>query len=437
MKINRYACLSFMLLSFACSAKESPNIIYLIGDGMGVSYTSAYRLFADNPTTKVIEPTVFDQLLVGSATTYPDDDSENVTDSAAAATALASKIKTFNGAIGVDKQRQPVTTLLELAKEKGYSTGIAVTSQINHATPAAFVAHADSRLSYDDIANQYVDSTINGKPKVDLMLGGGRNYFIRKDRNLIAELKQKNYSYVDDFNKLGELEKLPAIGLFANVGMPAALGSDHPFRLADMTDRALSILSGKSPFFLMLEASQIDWCGHANDIACAMAEMRDMAEAMARIKVFIDKHPNTLLVVTADHSTGGLSIGAKDEYVWRPQVVGNIAVMPAEVSELLVSDVANWQTVWTAKTKITLLQDELASLDNLVRQAEANRTDEAKKRLTTQILKIIDKRSGTGWTTKGHTGEDVQVFAYGKQAAIFAGSQDNTDIARKLFDLVK
>ena len=429
--------LSLTFCSIFSSAKEPQNIIYLIGDGMGVSYTTGYRLFADDQSTKIVDPSIFDKMLVGNATTYPDDDGYNVTDSAAAATALAARVKTFNGAIGVDKQHRPVKTVLEYAKEHGYVTGIAVTSQINHATPAAFVAHADSRQSYDAIANQYVDDQINGKPKVDLMLGGGQQYFLRKDRNLIADLQKKNYRYVDDINKLNEITTIPAIGLFAEVGMPAALGSEHPLRLAEMTEKAMELLAGKQPFFLMLEASQIDWCGHANDVACAMGEMRDMAETLQRIKVFIDSHPNTLLVVTADHSTGGLSLGAKDEYNWRPTVLHAVKRMPSDIAELMLSSGDEWKAKWFENTAIELSTDEQTLISNTLKNEAGNATADVKKQLVSQLLKIIDRRSGTGWTTKGHTGEDVQVFAYGKNASLFAGAQDNTDIAKKLFGLIK
>lgn len=446
MVFRTIACASLLSFSSLVVAKEPPSIIYLIGDGMGTAYTTGYRLFADDPSTKVVETSVFDKMLVGTATTYPDDDKDNVTDSAAAATALAAQTKTFNGAIGVNKEHQPVKTVLEFARERGYTTGLAVTSQINHATPAAFVAHVDSRQSYDDIADQYVDSTINGKPKVDLMLGGGQSYFVRKNRNLIAELQHKNYTYVDDIHKLSGLTTLPAIGLFAEVGMPPALGSEHPLRLAEMTTKALELLpTQRKPFFLMLEASQVDWCGHANDIACAMAEMRDMAETMSRIKAFIDTHPNTLLVVTADHSTGGLSVGARDEYIWRPQVIKAIKRMPSDIAELMEKQIDNWETVWVDNTSITLKADEkdliASQLKNLVDSRtggkETKEIETNKKALVGSLLKIIDKRSGTGWTTKGHTGEDVQVFAYGYQAKLFAGTQDNTEIAKKLFGLIK
>ena len=421
---------------------EKTNIIYLIGDGMGVAFTSAYRYYHDNSDTKVVNKTIFDEMLVGMSSTYPDDEVANVTDSAAAATALSASVKTYNGAIGVDTNHQQVQTILEAAKEAGYLTGIAVTSQINHATPAAFVAHADSRFSYDQIADQYLDLRINGKPKVDVMLGGGQDYFIRKDRNLVKEFVGLGYQYQDDINNLKQLTKAPALGLFAPTGMTFALDSPHPLRLAEMTQKALDLLQEK-PFFLMLEASEIDWCAHANDIACAMAEMHDMAETMKIIKRFIDAHPNTIFVATADHSTGGLSISAngefniRGEYMWLSKVVRKIQATGPVIAEKLVADKAQWLTQWMALTHLPLTPQETQKMQQAIEAVSASKTKEEMLRVQNLALAIIDFYSCTGWTSKGHTGEDVQVFSYGKGRNNFTGAMDNVDIAKKLFAYLK
>lgn len=422
--------------AYVFAADSNTNIIFLIGDGMGVAYTGAYRLYQDDVTTPELETTIFDEMLVGMAATYPDDHNQ-VTDSAAAATALAAGVKTFNGAIGVNSQRSPVTSILDKAKEQGYLTGIAVTCQVNHATPAAFVAHADSRQSYDKIADQFVDLRINGKPKVDLILGGGQEYFVRKDRNLVKEFEALGYSYHSNINDLKKIKKLPALGLFSKGGLAPALESDHPLRLADMTEKSLSLLSSNSkqtkPFLLILEASQVDWCGHANDIACAMGEMRDMAASMKLIKQYIDKNPNTIFVATADHSTGGLSVGARGQYQWGASVVRNIKATAPGIARQLLANQSNWKTVWQTLTQIKLADDESKTLDALIAQSDENNNELVISQITAQVLTYIDKYSSTGWTTKGHTGEYVQIFSYGKGKDNFAGAMDNTDIAKKLF----
>ncbi|MDF2153387.1 alkaline phosphatase [Vibrio sp. CAU 1672] len=170
---SKLSLMTACLLAAQVHAKETPhNIIYMIGDGMGPAYTSAYRYFTNNPDTAQIETTVFDSILVGMARTYPDDDTY-VTDSAAGATALSSGIKTYNGAVAVDVNKKPVNTMLEMAKAQGITTALIATSQINHATPASFAAHNEFRKNYKQIADDYLDNTIRGKPPVDLMLGGG------------------------------------------------------------------------------------------------------------------------------------------------------------------------------------------------------------------------------------------------------------------------
>ena len=426
-------------LSFGAESDRT-NIIFLIGDGMGVAYTSAYRLFQDNLATPELDKSIFDEMLVGMATTYPDDHNQ-VTDSAAAATALATGIKTYNGAIGVNSDHAPIASVLDRARELGYLTGVAVTCQVNHATPAAFIAHSDSRQSYEAIADQYIDLKINGKPKVDLIFGGGKEYFLRKDRNLVKEFEAQGYKSADDINSLSKIKKLPVLGLFSNGGLTPSVESDHPLRLAEMTQKSLELLTQKSaqqkPFLLMLEASQIDWCGHANDIACAMGEMRDMAETMKIIKRYIDSNPNTIFIATADHSTGGLSLGAKGRYQWDVQVVRNIKATAPTIARQLLASKAGWKAVWQSLTQIKLNEEEQKTLGALVMQANETNQELMSGQIVSHVLSYVDKYTSTGWTTKGHTGEDVQIFSYGKGKETFQGAMDNTDIAKKLFSYLK
>ena len=156
------------------------------------------------------------------AHTYPDDHTY-VTDSAAGATALSSGHKSYNGAIAVDTHKKPLKTMLEIAKQQGMITALVATSQINHATPASFASHNESRRNYDEIADDYIDNKIAGKLPVDLMLGGGTKYYIREDRNLVEEFKQAGYQYSDDFATLKDIKQIPASGLFAPVGLDFAL----------------------------------------------------------------------------------------------------------------------------------------------------------------------------------------------------------------------
>lgn len=448
-KIVVSALLSAMLPAIAQAAPK--NIIYMIGDGMGPAYLSAYRYYQDDPATKAVEATIYDQLWVGVATTYPDDDTI-VTDSAAGATALATQTKSYNGAISVNHNHQPLTTLLEIAKAQGKQTAILSTSQINHATPASFMAHNKSRKNYNEIADDYVDNKVGGKLVADLMFGGGTQYFVRKDRNLVQEFKQAGFQYADNWQQLNNLNKLPAMALLAQVGLPSALDNPVKQPLATMTNKALSLLqNSEKGFVMMIEGSQIDWCGHANDIACAMAEMDDFAKAIAVAKAYVDAHPDTLLVITADHETGGLSLGAEGDYAWHRDVIKKVKNTAPEIAKALVNAAdADVTKVWLDKTSLKLTDSEMADIVKARASAAKAFAAIAGKTLDDQLeteadaldplAKVVKQHinhySRTGWTSGAHTAIDVPVLAWGKERAAFAGFQDNTDIAHKLIQYV-
>lgn len=424
--------LSFSLLLAPLGCLAAPkNIIYMIGDGMGPGYLSAYRYFADNPQTPGIDATVYDELWLGMASTYPDDDTV-VTDSAAGATALATGEKSYNGAISVNRQHIPIGTMMQLAKRLGKANGIVASSQINHATPASFVAHNKSRKNYDAIADMYVDYRINEKPVADVILGGGTKYFVRDDRNLVKEFKQLGYSYADSWQQLNTLTKAPALALLAEVALPSALDTTVKQPLATLTDKALQLLtSAEKGFVLMVEGSQIDWCGHSNDIACAMAEMADFASAINVAKAYVDKHPDTLLIITADHETGGLSLGANGVYQWRHDIVKNVKATAPVIADAFIAekDDSAALTRFEYFTAITP--------DDTQRQLLLAARTEGKKALEVAIKSIINQQSYTGWTSSGHTAADVPVLAYGKWQSDFNGFQDNTQIAKKLINYIQ
>lgn len=424
--------LSLCLLLVPTATLAAPkNIIYMIGDGMGPTYLSAYRYYSDDTSTKAVENTVFDELWQGMASTYPDDDTY-VTDSAAGATALATGEKSYNGAISVNRQHIPIGTMMQLAKRLGKANGIVASSQINHATPAAFLAHNKSRRNYNEIADMYIDYRIDNLPVADVMLGGGTDYFVREDRNLVTELKQLGFQYTDSWQKLDSLTKMPAMALLAETALPAALNTEQPRQLATLTEKALALLTpAKKGFVLMVEGSQIDWCGHDNDIACAMAEMDDFAKAIAVAKAYVDAHPDTLLVITADHETGGMTLGAAGKYLWLPDVVQKVKATGRSIASQLKqadSDEAALE-LWAQLTSIELTDSEQATLLSTRQQDETEL-----RKLSNQL---VAKYSYTGWTTSGHTATDVAVLAYGKWRDEFTGFQDNTDIAKKLIQYIQ
>ena len=422
---------STVLLSALCMgavAQEPKNVIMVVGDGMGPAYTTAYRYFADNKNTPLVELTVFDRMLVGMASTYPAQVSGYVTDSAAGATALATGVKSYNGAIAVDVDKKPVPTVLEWAKEHGLKTGVAVTSQINHATPAGYSAHNESRKNYNEIADSYFDDKVDNRFVLDVMLGGGWDYFIRDDRNLVAEFEGAGYQYVDKIADLSSTDKnKPLLGLFADQGLNWSLDMPAKQRLQTLTQTAVKHLENDKGFFLLVEASQIDWAGHSNDVGAAMTEMRDLADTMTWLEQYVSEHPDTLVVLTADHSTGGFTIGANKIYRWEPQWLDNLKASPYAIAKQLM----------TGKNKSALAADLLGFSLNDEEKSMLDAIDTQDDELAYQTVKtLLDIRTNTGWTTGGHTGVDVPVYAIGPGSEKFRGMLNNTQVADNIFTLL-
>ncbi|WP_286261063.1 alkaline phosphatase [Thalassotalea atypica] len=439
---------SLLLVSQVAIAEEPTQVIMVIADGMGPEYTTAYRYFKDDKSTPEVERTIFDKYLLGSASTYPAPVSGYVTDSAAAATALSTGVKSYNGAIAVDVNKKPIETVLERAKAIGLKTGAVVTSQINHATPASFIAHNEYRRNYNEIADSYADDRINNQYKFDILLGGGWQYFLRDDRNIIDEMKADGFQYIDQYDDLSSLDtKNPAIGLFADTGLPFAIDDTNKYRLSLMTEQALRILKNDKGYFLLVEASQVDWAGHSNDIASAMSEMDDLAKTMEYLESYVQQHPNTTVLLTADHSTGGMTLGLNGKYEWNPEILKTLRHTPVffakhfvqnELTEKAANKLLSFELTNKELTKLqqaksdgqTKLNDYLALSKE---KQKKNRKPSVAYTIEKAMKAIIDVRTNTGWTTSGHIAIDVPVIALGKNRQIFAGSQDNTDLAKKLF----
>jgi len=234
-----------------------------------------------------------------------------ITDSAAAATAFACGVKTYNGAIGVNPDTVVMKTILEEAEENGLKTGLVATSTIVHATPASFIAHQKQRKMYDEIAADFL------KTDIDIFIGGGKKHFQRRDdgRDLYKELEEKGYIVDDYFATDFENVKVDYSKKFAYLTsdkdpLPAAQGRDYLIPASELAVDYLSKNSKKAEkgFFLMIEGSQIDWGGHANNSEYIISEMIEFDKAIGKVLEFAKKDGETLVIVTADHETGGYAI---------------------------------------------------------------------------------------------------------------------------------
>ena len=344
---------ALLLLTGCCTNSDQPeeipvkNVIFLIGDGMGLGAVTSTMLETDQPLA--IEQAQY----VGLQKTYCA--TNKVTDSAASGTALASGTKTYYGALGVGPDTARLTSILEKAAAQGLSTGLVATYRITHATPAAFIGHQKHRDMEQEIAADFLDTDIT------YFVGGGRDRFEQREdgRNLSEELKAKGYQVVYTMDDLANIHSGKVAGLVYESHLPRIVNGRDPEYLLNASKKAFEILSQNDKgFFVMIEGSQIDGGGHANNIEEIVTETVDFDKVVKAAYEFADTHPGTLVVVTADHETGGLTI-------------------PAD---------------------------------------------------------------GTGvayhFSTGGHTGVMIPIYAYGTGAKRFTGVMENTDIPRRMIELL-
>lgn len=282
------------------------NIIFMIGDGMGLSHVSMLQLEGK------YQPTAFDRAQnIALIKTYSVNN--RVTDSAAAGTALATGHKTNNSTLGQLPDGTPLESITTKAKNKNYGTGIVVTCYVQHATPAAFYANVESRSDNDGICDDFT------KRDYDVMFGGGlryfKQYYEKRNKDYNKELAALGYSLHTDLSKLGSIpSEGKVLGLFADGDLPAATSGKRDGYLANATQKALDILTNNAKknknkgFVLMVEGSKIDGESHSRNPQGILAETRDFAAAVDVAMNYADTHPGTLVVVTADHETGGMSI---------------------------------------------------------------------------------------------------------------------------------
>ena len=381
------------------------NVILLIGDGMGQAHRFAGQLLAAGQHGRL----AMDRLQhLGQMGTLSADPTTFVTDSAAAATAIATGVKTHNGSVSIDPEGRERTTILELAKASGRSVGLVSTCQITDATPAAFAAHVPHRADQSEVARQYIE-----RAQVDVILGGGAAHWLPygaplppplqvgaarhgtgSDGDLVARARSLGYDFIADAaglrRSLHRRQQEPGrslLGLFAaqEFFRQAEEGSgavyDPPVPLADLTSAAIDILS-RNPhgFFLIVEESAIDRMAHRNNAPLTLKGVLELDRAAQVALAFADGTPDTLVVVTADHECGGLAVAGSEDQPYPYEPGGG------------------------------LLDTLLAGEDGPFPVADA------------------DFGFVLGWATTGHTAASVPVSASGPGSGLISGLIDNTDL---------
>jgi len=272
------------------------NVILLIGDGMGIAQITSGLIANKNRLN--LEKTTH----VGLIKTSSGD--KLITDSAAGGTAFSAGKKTYNGAIGVDMNQAPVKNIVELASEQNLATGVISTSSITHATPASFYSHVTSRKMEEEIAADLVNS------EIDLFMGGGKNFFAARsdEKDLLQALQENGFTIASDIQGTQNFQGEKLAYLAADGALPPKHeGRDDFLPLA--TENAIDFLSqNEEGFFLMVEGSQIDWGGHANNTEYVAQEMIDFDLAIGKALEFASENQETLVVITADHETGGMAV---------------------------------------------------------------------------------------------------------------------------------
>jgi alkaline phosphatase len=381
------------------SGGRAQNVIIFVGDGMGTSHRDLIR-YATVGTEGQLA--MEDLPYAGVSRTSPEDPEEFVTDSAAGGTAIATGVKTFNGAVGVDADGNPVTSVLEEAEQAGKATGLVTNSQVTDATPASFGAHVEDRDNQSEIARQYLEAS---EPEV--ILGGGEDYWYPEGDpgaypdepevdpeeksagtkgNLVQRAQDMGYEYVTDADELGNADGPKILGLLANEEMfqqnPEGQGDvyDPVVSLPEMTRKAIDVLSqNPEGFFLMVEEEGIDEMAHQSNARLTIEAGKQLDEAVAVAKSYAQGAPETLLIVTADHETGSLAIEDTNEIQDDPDY-------PNESGEGRTAE------------------------DGPFRVANS------------------EKEFLVDWTTANHTAEDVPVTAMGPGGEHLVGVYQNTHI---------
>lgn len=421
------------------------NVIFLISDGTPVTTSTLARWVYNDG-----KPLNVDEITSGLARTHNSD--TPIADSAPAGTALATGWKTQDKLIGVkptaatlygarevkeNDKLAPAASVLEASKLMGKAVGIVATSEITHATPADFSAHSTHRNNYSDIGEQQVYQNMN------VVLGGGKNFFMpnndqdpkSKNRidgeNMLSVIKDEGYSIVSNLKELEDSNGDKVWGFFAEKDMPNDIDRDSNNipSLAQMTEKAIDLLSkDKDGFFLMVEGSKVDWASHANNPIAQISDFKAFDNAVGVALDFAKKNNDTLVVVTTDHGTGGLSIGNQNTAKNYPEipienfvtVLKNAKASEEAIAKEIMQNKENTSNIIKEKLGFEPKEEELKEISNTKNERD----------LQSIIAKIVSERSNLAWTTGGHTGEDVPFYIYTSDSKNqLTGTIQNSDLA--------
>lgn len=460
-----FAGLIFAQTECRAQSKTAKYVFFFIGDGMGVNQVNGTEMFIAEKEGKIgVSPLNFSRFPYTTfASTYSVYNS--VTCSAAAGTALATGVKTKNGTIGMDSLRKSsLYSVAVKAKKAGKKVGITTSVSIDHATPACFYAHQPDRNMYYEIATDLP------KTGFDFYAGAG---FLKpqnsKDKNapsIYTLFKESNYTIAKGYEDFkAKSSKDSKMILMQKDGsnmsnIPYAIDrKPGDLTLSQITESAISFLNkdNKKGFFLMVEGGMIDWASHSNDAATVFNEVKDMADAVQIAYNFYLKHPNeTLIVITADHETGGIALGT-GKYELNLKALANQKVSQVglsakinqlrkekqnnvtwnDIKDLLKEYMGFWDKVNLTDAQEQLLKEEyirsFLAKDVKLTQSEYFK-DEPMAALAKKILNDI---AMVGWTSGGHSAGYVPVYAIGAGAELFSGKLENTDIPKKIAQAAK
>lgn len=463
-KINVLFYLFLLFFVQAVSAQQKPKyVFFMIGDGMGLNQINLTEVFlAAQQDRNTVFPLAFSTFPYATfATSYSL--SHGVTDSGAGGTALAVGKKTKNGVIGMDSAGTiSYKSVAYAAKEAGYKVGITTSVSIDHATPASFYAHQPSRNMYYEIAQDLVKSNF------DFFGGSG---FLRPDKNakneqvpsLFPRFEQAGYTlaygladYKRIKDKAGKIILMNVKGSDSESLKYAIDQQPGDLNLAEITESAIESLTrgNDQGFFLMVEGGKIDWAAHANDATTTIQEVLDFNEAVKRAVSFYEKHPDeTLIIVTADHETGGIAIGNGSSRL-NTKLLAQQKVSQTALSQMLSDLRASGKTVAWDEVKqvlqaqlglfgaVKVSKEEEAHLFAIYEKSFVKHEEEAAKslyanddKLASEAVKMLNTAGSVGWASGNHSAAYIPIFAIGAGAEQFSHKMENIDIPKKLAEL--